>query len=163
MERDKESELARRKLANEVEKSKRIVGMASALSSPSVELLGSALAGAPPEVLETALSLLQASSPLIEGISSTGSGASAAAVSTAVAAPSLSSEDRRLWLAAVARLTIRAAAVLEGADDDEGERGGDRDDEQRVAAFERRKPAAAQPLALTLWALLSAFDVRCVF
>ena len=111
--------------------------------SPGSELR-SALAGAPAPVLETALSLLEASAPLMEG-----SGGAAAGGACA-------EEDRRVWLAAVARLAIRVVAVLEGAAVES--------EEQRTAAaaFEGGKACAAQGLPLTLSALLAALDVRCV-
>lgn len=112
-------------------------------SSSSSELR-SALAGAPAPVLETALSLLEASAPLIEG-------------PEAAAAGAVSAEDRKIWLAAVARLAIRVVAVLEGA------RGVEIDcEEQRTAAAfeEGRKASPAQQLPLTLSALLAALDVR---
>ena len=95
-------------------------------------------------MLETALSLLDASAPLIEG-------------SEAAAAGAISAEDRKIWLAAVARLAIRVVAVLEGA-------GVEIEEEQQqqltAAAFEGRKPSPAQQLPLTLSALLAALDVR---
>ena len=119
------------------------------MSSPSPSSsseLRSALAGAPAPVLETALSLLDASAPLIES-------------PEAAAAGALSAEDRKIWLAAVARLAIRVVAVLEGA------RGVEIDCEEQqqrtAAAFEEgRKASPAQQLPLTLSALLAALDVR---
>ena len=117
--------------------------MSSLSSSPSFELR-SALAGAPAPVLETALSLLEASAPLMEG-----SGGAAAGGASA-------EEDRRVWLAAVARLAIRFVAVLEGAAAE--------DEQQRHTAAEafEGKASPAQGLPLTLSALLAALDVRCV-
>ena len=117
--------------------------MSSLSSSPSFELR-SALAGAPAPVLETALSLLEASAPLMEG-----SGGAAAGGASA-------EEDRRVWLAAVARLAIRFVAVLEGAAAE--------DEQQRRTAAEafEGKASPAQGLPLTLSALLAALDVRCV-
>ena len=116
----------------------------SSSSSPSFELR-SALAGAPAPVLETALSLLEASAPLIEGCATAAAGGSSAA------------EDRKVWLAAVARLAIRVVAVLEGEESAvEGE-----EERTATAAFEG-KPSPAQQLPLTLSALLAALDVRCV-
>jgi len=95
-------------------------------------------------VLETALSLLEASAPLMEG-----SGGAAAGGASA-------EEDRRVWLAAVARLAIRFVAVLEGAAAE--------DEQQRRTAAEafEGKASPAQGLPLTLSALLAALDVRCV-
>ena len=113
-------------------------------SSPSFEL-ASALAGAPAPVLETAISLLDAAAPLIEGGAAAGT----------------SPEDRKLWLAAVARLAIRVVAVLEGAADDKEERNSE-EHCTAAAAFEGGKVASMQQLPLTLSALLAAFDVRCV-
>ena len=117
-------------------------------SSPSSSFeLRSALAGAPAPVLETALALLDASAPLIEG-------------SGAAAAGATSAEDRRIWLAAVARLAIRVVAVLEGAGVEIEE---EQQQQRTAAAFEEgRKPSPAQQLPPTLSALLAALEVRCV-
>ena len=112
-------------------------------SSPSFEL-ASALAGAPAAVLETAMSLLDASAPLMDGAAAAGT----------------SAEDRKVWLAAVARLAIRVVAVLEGADDDDDK--GEEQGEEEEHTFDAGKSAPAQQPPPTLSALLAALDVRCV-
>lgn len=100
-------------------------------------------------MLETALSLLEVAMPLVDGGAAAGS----------------SSEDRKVWLAAVARLAIRVVAVLEGAaadaDAEEDEEGNSLE-QHGSDAFEGGKAAPAQQLPLTLSTLLAVFDVRCV-